>query len=107
MPETIGSGSEGLKTPETKTEPIQCEISEWGPEDSGEIYHIYLKSEDPRFKRVYEVYSQLHPEGFGMGVSTTAFSEYSGVPLEEARSRAAQMVEQVQAPDFLERLEAE
>lgn len=72
----------------------------------GEIFHIYLKSQDPRFQRVREIYDQLHPEGYGMGVSTTAFSDHSGLPLPEAREKAAQMVEQVQAPDFLEKLEA-
>ena len=106
MTETIGHSPEKPKTPENETAPIRCETLEWGPEGS-EIYHIYIKSEDPRFQRVREVYDQLHPQGYGMGVSTKAFSEYSGVPLEEARIKAARMIEQVQSPDFLEKLEKE
>jgi len=106
MAETIETNLGKPKTQEGETGPIKCETFEWGPEGSGEIYHIYLKSEDPRFKRVCEVYNQLHPQGYGMGVSTKAFSEISGVPLNEARIKAAQMIEQVQATDFLEKLES-
>jgi hypothetical protein len=91
---------------EKEEKPIECKTVEWGPGSGGKIFQIYLKSDDPRFRRVEEVYQKLHPEGHGMGVSTTEFSDHSGLPLAEAREKAASLVEKVKAPDFLKKVEA-
>lgn len=98
------SGQSVIPEKREAEKPIECEAQEWAPKwAKDEIYQIYLKSNDPRFKLVEAAYSIVHPGGHGMGVTTDSASSF-GLPLAEARNKIAAMVEQVRQPDFLRRV---
>lgn len=82
---------------------LQCSAREWATREGNPPMHIYIVSDDPRWAEVVAAYKELHPEGYGMGVTTEEMSIH-GLPVDEARIKAAQVIERISKPGYLEEL---
>lgn len=85
-----------------ESEPIQCYAYEFTV--GNEVYQIHLESHDPRFKLVQKIYSEMHPGGHGMSITTDKFRGTNGLPLEQARKYMQRVIDYVAQPGFLKEL---
>lgn len=90
--------------------PIECTPFEWKPDwsDAEGPFHIYLHSvdnTDQRFQALQRICIEVNEDSsLALGVTTT-FMHSRGLDLEMARNRMGQLIDEIKAPDFLEKIE--
>ncbi|HCC23164.1 TPA: hypothetical protein DF272_03225 [Candidatus Falkowbacteria bacterium] len=97
-------GNQSAVSAEQLEGPIDCHIEEHVRD--GEAWHFYLRSNDPRFKRVEQIFGELYPHGECIGISTTAANPLNGLDWTTAEETAIETAARISAdPHFCQKIE--
>ena len=70
--------------------------------DNEGVWHIDIKSDDPRFVEVEAAFKEIHGSQKDIGVFTSSASP-EGLSIKEAREKADEIIDRIESPGYIQR----